>query len=95
MCSNIWVKGLYTSDIAYNVQTFPKEVSLKAKSKESWHAEFRWKSIPEVMVAEKPEDAAKSKKKVTFNKDLYPTRGKENTINVDDYIEEEEEKSVP
>lgn len=37
MCSNIWIKGIYTSDIAYNVQSFPKEVHLKSKSKEQWH----------------------------------------------------------
>lgn len=66
MCSNIWVRGLYTSDIAYNVQSFPKESHLKSKSKEGWHKEYWWKSVPEIQVPEKPEDAHPKKKSVTF-----------------------------
>lgn len=66
MCSNIWIKGLYTSDIAYNVQTFPKECHLKSKSKEQWHIEYRWKSIPDSQIPEKPEDAHPKTKQVTF-----------------------------
>lgn len=42
ICSHMWVKGVYTSDIDYNVQTFPKDVSLKTKSNEEWHKEYEW-----------------------------------------------------
>ena len=47
VCSNLWIKGLYTSDIAYTVATFPKECGLKVKPGDDWHKEYCWKVIPD------------------------------------------------
>lgn len=45
ICSNQYIRGIATSDIEYNVTSFPKELSLKCKKPEDWFKEFNWISI--------------------------------------------------
>jgi hypothetical protein len=44
-CSNQFVRNIVTSDIEYNVTTFPKELSLKIKKGENWYKQYEWLSI--------------------------------------------------
>jgi hypothetical protein len=52
---------MYTSDIVYTVQTFPKEVALRSKKGEDWFKQYNWVTVPDQQIAEKPEDAHKKK----------------------------------
>lgn len=45
ICSNQFFRGLMTSDIEYNVSTFPKDLALKSKNNEEWFKEYSWISI--------------------------------------------------
>ena len=58
ICSNQFFRGIATSDIDYNVTTFPKELSLKCKRDKDWYKEYGWigigKSEDEVPEQEKP-----------------------------------------
>lgn len=45
LCSNQFVRNIVTSDIEYNVTTFPKELALKIKKGEDWFKEYGWLSI--------------------------------------------------
>ena len=45
VCSNQFIRGLVTSDIEYNVSTFPKELALRCKQNEEWFKEYGWITI--------------------------------------------------
>lgn len=79
ICSNLSIKSVYTSDISYNVQSFPKEVALKAPRGQDWFSEFSWISVPDEHVPEKPEDAVPKKVKFEEGKKKARRSEKENT----------------
>jgi hypothetical protein len=41
------VKGVYTSDIKYEVSTLPKQIGFKLATGKDWFQEFGWLSIPD------------------------------------------------
>jgi len=40
--ANMFVKGVYTSDIAYASTTLPKEIALKVPKDKDWFSEYSW-----------------------------------------------------
>jgi hypothetical protein len=46
VCSNVCVKGIYTSDIRYNWKTLPKEMSFKLGKEEVWAEHYDWVHLP-------------------------------------------------
>lgn len=44
--ANVQVKGIYTSDIKYTVQTLPKDMALKTLKGQEWFALYSWFEYP-------------------------------------------------
>lgn len=44
--SQMMVKGVYTSDMAYSSTTLPKDIQLKVPKDKDWFAEYAWVQLP-------------------------------------------------
>jgi len=44
--ANIQVRGIYTSDIKYSVQTLPKDMALKILKGQDWFSQYAWIEYP-------------------------------------------------
>ena len=44
--ANIQVKGMYTSDMKYTVQTLPKDMALKMLKGQDWFSQYAWIEYP-------------------------------------------------
>lgn len=52
LCSNIYVRGVYTSDILYNYKNLPREMTLKLARDEKWENLYSWTSFPAETISE-------------------------------------------
>ncbi|CAG9320539.1 unnamed protein product [Blepharisma stoltei] len=48
LCSNMLVRGVFTSDILYNYNTLPREMMLKISREERWEDVYDWISFPNI-----------------------------------------------
>jgi hypothetical protein len=59
--ANVQIRGIYTSDIRYTVQTLPKEMALKILKGQDWFAQYSWFEYPQQEGAE-PNTASEAAK---------------------------------
>jgi len=60
ICSSVNVRGVFTSDIAYQVQTLPKDMALKLPKDSDWFSHYNWYSFPQTAVEAASPEQAKS-----------------------------------
>lgn len=44
--SSVMIRGVFTSDIKYTVQTLPKDMQLKLTKSKDWFAQYAWFEYP-------------------------------------------------
>lgn len=46
LCSNLFVRGVYTSDLQYTPETLPKEMAFKCTREQNWRSLYEWMELP-------------------------------------------------
>jgi WD40 repeat protein len=46
LCSNLFVRGVYTSDVLYSPNTLPRELSFKCTREQNWLSLYDWVELP-------------------------------------------------
>lgn len=44
--ANVSIRGIFTSDIKYTVQTLPKEMQMKLTKEKDWFSQYAWFEYP-------------------------------------------------
>lgn len=93
ICSTLFIKGVYSSDILYQCQNLPREMSFKLNREQNWNDIYDWVSfIVEPVQAKKDLRLVKEVRSKDENEDRG--RGENGEFDEDEEDEEEEENKA-
>ncbi|CAG9312063.1 unnamed protein product [Blepharisma stoltei] len=81
LCSNMFVRGIYTSEILYNHNTLPREMMLKLSREERWENVYDWISFPDIEEREGFKKNKKEDNKVNRKEKKQVSKGKKEPRN--------------
>lgn len=79
LCSNLFVRGIFTSDIEYNCRNLPREMMFKITPSEQWMNLYDWYEVPSAEDKEslmQIRTKTKSDKQVSFKKQTEEAKDK-------------------
>jgi WD40 repeat protein len=75
LCSNLFVRGIFTSDILYNCRSLPREMMFKISPSEQWTNLYDWYDVP---TPEDKQNLIQSKNKAQNNRKVTFKNGEKN-----------------
>jgi len=75
LCSTVNVRGVFTSDIEYQVNTLPKDLAFKLPKDSDWFSHYNWFSYPRQETADQ-EEPVKENSSIKANVKAKPSTAK-------------------